>query len=331
MHGPRPSQRDLLRSPAVHVIASYARRLLSATDAAVARLADADDLEALHDSRVGLRRLRGWLQAFDSQLQLRRRQRCVLRRLAQATNPARDAEVCIQWLARLRSQLDTHTQSGVTGFLTYLAALRDNSYRRIRKELPPTWNKLSRRLQHAASAVKDSGHAHAIFLQAYSASLRDYATDFSATLERARLSPDAARIHRVRIAAKKLRYLLESILRWHPQAKGLVKELKALHETTGAIQDLQRFQALTQQAFLHLVDTRYRRLSVMYTDVGSDHRTLKHPDLTPGLLPLLWIGRAAYIKQAEYIARFKKDYLSRKRPACLTHLRKFMTQLTHPA
>ncbi len=324
------SQRDPLQSPAAQVIAGYARRLLRATDAAVARLDDAEDLEALHDSRVSLRRLRGWLQAFDSQLKLKRRQRRALRRLAQATNPARDAEVCIQWLAKLRTQLDPHAQPGVTGFLIHLAALRDNNYRRIRKELPPAWNKLLRRLQHAISAVKDSGHMHSIFLQAYIASLRDYAADFTIALDQARLSPDARHIHRLRIVAKKLRYLLESILRWQPRARGLVKELKALHETAGAIQDLQRFQELTEQTFLQLAGRRYRRLLVMYADVGADHRTLKHPDLTPGLLPLLWISRTACIKQAEYIVRFRKDYLSRKRPACVIHLRQIMNQLARP-
>jgi CHAD domain-containing protein len=324
----RVRRSDPLHRPAMAVIGGYAQRLLRATDVAVARLADANDLEALHDSRVCLRRLRGWLLAFDSQLKLKHRQRRALRSLAHDTNMARDAEVCIQWIAKLRTSLDSRPQAGVTGFINNLGALRDKNYRRIRMQLPPAWKLLSRKLQHTASVVHDSGRVQEIFLRVYAASLRDYAADFSNALERTRLSPDAARIHRVRITAKKLRYLLESTLRWHSQAKALVAELKALHKTAGDIQDLERIQALAEQVFLQQAGARYRRLLVLYTDVGADHRTLKRPDLTPGLLPLLLVSRAAYIKQAEYIARFKKDYLARKRPACVIQLQLLIIQLT---
>jgi CHAD domain-containing protein len=330
MNRPRMSRRDPLQSSAASVIGGYAIRLLRASDAAVTRLADPSDAEALHDARVCLRRLRGWLQAFDSQLKIKRRSRRTLRRLAQATNPARDAEICSQWLAQLRTKLDPSGQPGVTGFLADLGALRDKNYRYIRRELPSAWNRLSRKLLQNASTVKNSRHEKAVFLKAFIASLSEYAGNFDTALERARLHPDAYHIHRSRIAAKKLRYLVEAIMTRHPQSKLLVKELKVLHETAGAIQDLQRFQALSEQVFLRRAGIRYRRLLAMYADSGADHRTLKHPDLTPGLLPLLWISRAACIRQAQYIARFKRNYLSKKRPSCSMHLRQLMLLLTRP-
>ncbi len=322
----RTKRADPMQAPAAQVISGYARRLLRATDAAIARLANKNDLEALHDSRVSMRRLRGWLRAFDGKFKLKRGQRRELRRLARATNPARDAEVCMQWLARLRGDLDPRAQPGVSRFMLYLGSIRDQNYRQLRKRLPPDWNWLSHKLLHAAAALRDSKHQKANFLQVYAASLRYYAQNFIANREQARMRQDAMRIHRLRIAAKKLRYLLEYILPWRTSARPLVRELKALHETAGAIQDLQRFRSLSEQAFLHQAGARYRRLLAVYADPGADQRTLRHPDLTPGLLPLLWISRAASIRQAQYLARFRHDYLGRRRPACLLHLRQFLAE-----
>src|ERR1700680_3226326 len=81
-----------------------ARRLalayLDQAGAALPRLADPEDGEALHDLRVGLRRLRSCLASYPDQAggsvpgKLSRR----LRRLARATGPGRDAEVQIAWL-----------------------------------------------------------------------------------------------------------------------------------------------------------------------------------------------------------------------------------------
>ncbi|MDE2345394.1 MAG: CHAD domain-containing protein [Gammaproteobacteria bacterium] len=318
-------------SPSAQVISAYARRLLCATDAAVARLADKNDAEALHDSRVSLRRLRGWLRAFDDRLKLKRRQRRELRRLARATNQARDAEVCIHWLIKLRGELDSRAQAGVQRFTAYLSSSRDQNYRHIRKQLPHDWNRLSHKLQHMAIALGDSKHEKTIFQQAYSASLHIYAQNFITTREQACGHPDAIRIHRLRIAGKKLRYLLEYSLPWQSSVRPLVRELRVLHETAGAIQDLQHFRSLSEQAFLYQAGARYRRLLALYADPGADQRTLRHPDLTPGLLPLLWINRAACIRQAQYLERFRRNYLGRKRPACLLHLRQFLAVTSHQA
>src|ERR1700680_2117802 len=78
-----------------------ARRLalayLDQAAAALPRLADPEDGEALHDLRVALRRLRGCLESYADQLgdsvpkKLARR----LRRLARATGPGRAAQVAI--------------------------------------------------------------------------------------------------------------------------------------------------------------------------------------------------------------------------------------------
>src|SRR6202521_4568478 len=81
-----------------------ARRLalayLDDAAAALPRLADLEDAEALHDLRVAVRRLRSSLKAHHAQLgdsvpkKLARR----LRRLPPAPRAGRDAAVQIEWL-----------------------------------------------------------------------------------------------------------------------------------------------------------------------------------------------------------------------------------------
>src|SRR5918999_1214042 len=68
--------------------------------AARPRLADPADTEALHDFRVGLRRLRSCLRAYRDCLEdsVPKKLARKLRRLASSTGPGRDAEVQIEWL-----------------------------------------------------------------------------------------------------------------------------------------------------------------------------------------------------------------------------------------
>jgi CHAD domain-containing protein len=81
--------------------------LLADGDGAAARLAAGGDDEALHDFRVALRRLRSTLRAFRPWLKgsVERKMEKRLRRLAHATNDARDAQVQLQWIGEQRHAL----------------------------------------------------------------------------------------------------------------------------------------------------------------------------------------------------------------------------------
>jgi CHAD domain-containing protein len=313
-----------LQQPAGTVIHGHAERLVQEADAAILRLADPNDTQALHDSRVALRRLRGWYRAFESELPLKRKRRRALKRLARSTNRARDAEVGLEWLAVLERRMDPKALPGLARFTADLKALRDGDYRHIRQDLPIAWRELARKLKRAAAGSSATGP---VFLSVLMASLQAYAGAFSTALQRARRAPTPEHIHALRIAGKRLRYLMETILPWHPRASDFLREMKALHDTAGAIQDLQRLVDLSEHAFLRQAGARYRRLLTAYLDTEADHRTLKRPDFNPGLAPLLWICRAAGETQAEYIARFRKTYFGRKTPVCVRELRMLTTGL----
>src|ERR1700728_1590690 len=110
-----------------------ARRLaLSYLDQAVAalpRLSDSADREALHDLRVALRRLRSCLRAYAAHLgdsvprKLTRR----LRRIAGATGPGRDAEVQIAWLRKQMRGLARHQRSGGSWLVKALGAPKERA------------------------------------------------------------------------------------------------------------------------------------------------------------------------------------------------------------
>src|ERR1051325_8498431 len=91
---------DLLARPAGNAAALIGLTLLEGARAALGRLADPDDTEALHDFRVALRRLRSTLRGFRPELgdavpkKLQRR----LRDLARTTGAGRDAEVQLAWI-----------------------------------------------------------------------------------------------------------------------------------------------------------------------------------------------------------------------------------------
>jgi len=320
MDSRRLSASSPLQQPAATVVRGHTERLIQEADVAICRLADPNDVQALHDSRVALRRLRGWLRAFDIELSVKPKRRKALRRLARSTNKARDTEVSLEWLATLERKMYPKALVGLARFSTELRGMRDKDYRRVRRELPQAWRKLAHKMRRTALNGAGKGTPRP-FQQDFMASLQAYGQDFERALARARRTPTPPRIHALRIAGKRVRYLMETLLPWHPKAEGFMREMKALHDTAGAIQDLQRLIVLSEHSFLHQAGARYRRLLAQYLDGGADHRTLKRPDFTPSVEPLLWICRAAGQAQADYILRFKKTYLGRTTPVCIRELR----------
>src|SRR5438034_4318112 len=97
---------DLLEEPVERAAREIALRLLDKVEKERRRLDEPDDVEALHDFRVAVRRLRSWLRAFKGPLRgsVSGRHRDTLRAVARATNAGRDAEVHVEWL-RARAEL----------------------------------------------------------------------------------------------------------------------------------------------------------------------------------------------------------------------------------
>jgi len=234
-----------------------ARRLalayLDAAAAAVPRLADRDDGEALHDLRVALRRLRSCLDAYGAQLgdcvpgKLARR----LRRLAQATGPGRDAEVQLAWLRRQRADLArrNHRHRGGLGWMQERLERRqerayDALHGEVMRDFPRVERGLRRRLSVYRAEVRLDGGPAPGFAAAAAGILLQHAAALGHRLGRIAAAGEVRRAHRARIGAKRLRYLAEPLEKLlaaagRPAARAgeLVRRLKELQDLLGELHD----------------------------------------------------------------------------------------------
>ena len=219
----------------------------------------ARDAEALHDFRVALRRLRVVLKAFDPELKgsvptsVRRR----LRAMARATNPARDAEVQLAWLAAQRPRLYSRQRAGALLLKQQLTAARAQSVLAAADAFGPRAGrplaKLARALPLYTRAVRvalpdDHPEAAPTFAGTLASRVRAGAValgDGLSSLAAVRAGADvggAAReselAHEARLAAKRVRYLLTPVAKFIDGAPALLEWLRALQDEFGTLHDL---------------------------------------------------------------------------------------------
>jgi len=262
-------------APVAQSAAQIARSYLDDAAAAAARLGDRADAEALHDFRVAIRRLRvtvGAYMALHDGVSRKTRRR--LRKLARATNAARDAEVQLAWF-RNRSARFTPAQRGALAPVrARIRAWRRREQIRSHTKLLRRFEKLDRKLRQRLTTLESSGsdhHAH--FGATAAAALVRHADDLSARLGAVTSVSQAppAELHATRIAAKKLRYLLEPLQAGVPSAHVLLKRLKQLQDLLGAINDAHVLSdELDRAGVSAATDVLRVELASLFTTLQSD-------------------------------------------------------------
>ncbi|HUQ80121.1 MAG TPA: CHAD domain-containing protein [Gemmatimonadaceae bacterium] len=246
-----PPRITSLRESTHRVVRLVALEHLADATAARERLAKGSDDEALHDFRVALRRLRSWERAFrpyirdDVGKKLRRR----LGNLAQDTGASRDLEVHLAWLRDQRRSVGRRQRAGVAWLLETLTEQKESADAVLESDVDDRFNRLRDRLERRLSSyrerlqVRADGHASppAPFASALAPRVRDAGAVLHAQLEAIRSLRDDDQCHDARIAAKRLRYLLEPIGRLVPGADELVTQLKGLQDVLGDLHDAQVF------------------------------------------------------------------------------------------
>lgn len=234
------SRRWLDATPAV-AARGIALEWLRAAQQARRRLRDRTDAQALHDFRVALRRLRSTLRLYRPWLDehaLSRRLRRGLRRLARATNAARDAEVGLAWLGRQRRFLPRRVRAGVEWFADELHARRQAAYDDIGTRVLAEFDELLPRLKSALRAPARRARRPAPALRGAIADLvAKQIVALDGELSRVRSVDDAEIIHAARIEGKRLRYLLEPLAPGRADGKRCLKSLKQFQDTLGAFCD----------------------------------------------------------------------------------------------
>jgi len=235
---------DLLARPAEEALRRLALDQLARAAVARTQLVEGDREEALHDLRVALRRLRSLLRshrgvfAIDFPKKALRR----LGALARDTNPGRDAEVQLAWLATFASELKPGERAGHRELVRELTERRDESYRKVEREIVRDFTHLAEDLGTRLVAYQvrvDLEHPARppSFAVATRDALARGGAEFFDKLARIESVADETAGHAARIAAKRLRYLAEPVAPWIDEVRRPIDLLKALQDLLGELHD----------------------------------------------------------------------------------------------
>ncbi len=220
-------------------VAILRQRLVSLLKAMPA--AQAGDETSVHEARVASRRLRGALPVLGASADedaLDRAERRV-RRITRALGPVRELDVALLLLAELEGKAAAVPRA-ITRVREAVTAERHARRHEMLQEITPSrLNKLRKRLVKVAapdSPPVPPANELAEAIQQSGARARK----LRAAIEHAGGLYLADRLHRVRIAAKKLRYVLEIQLELtHSRATARLNRLKAQQDLLGRMHDLE--------------------------------------------------------------------------------------------
>jgi CHAD domain-containing protein len=206
------------------------------------RLSDPADDEGLHDFRVGLRRLRSCLKAYDAWLDVPRKLAKRLKRLAGSTGPGRDAEVQIEWLRGRSPHLSSHHRAGLSWLIARLEERMRGAYEEMEEEVADEFGKLEKDLRARLSIYRAEIHldaqAHRSTLAEVTAGiLHEQVEELESLLARVEEPSQVEEAHEARIRAKRVRYLLEPLTEEIPGAGPVVKRFKGLQDLLGELHD----------------------------------------------------------------------------------------------
>jgi CHAD domain-containing protein/CYTH domain-containing protein len=171
-----------------------------------------------------------------------------LRRLARGTNRGRDLEVHLAWLVEQRDRVGEAEQPGVSWVLERLTSAKRRAWDEMLQLDATLFPKVHDRLVVQLSAFRTTVCLDADLRRRSTAAVT--ASRMRATSRRLRRRLlgiqgylSATAIHRARIAAKHLRYLLEPFAAGVPDGGAVIDQLKTLQDTLGDVHDSHVFLA----------------------------------------------------------------------------------------
>jgi len=249
------SHPDLLAQPVERAARIVALDLLDSAAKARERLDDASDPGALHDFRVGVRRLRNWLRALRPWLDdsTPKRARRGLKKAARLTGDSRDAEVHREWIIAQRGALSVRQRRGMAWLLEKVDNEKQDSDQMVATRGVRAFDRahttLSRKLK--TYRMKIDAHADELprpFASVMAELLRAQAGKLAKRLTNIESYEDASCVHKARLAGKRLRYLLEPIAASVESADRLVSELADLQDVLGNWHDVHVFSEALAKA-----------------------------------------------------------------------------------
>lgn len=215
--------------------------------------AGTDDVHGIHDMRVASRRLRNTLRDFQPVLR-RRRLRAVrrrLRKIARRLGAVRDEDVALKALEKMAAEAPTELATAMDAFVVERRRRRRHAHHRLDEVIArDSISELPRELESALADAKRPGAERDVSSGEGAApedgTFRElgHTTIFrrlDEMLERATAlyTPfDTEALHRLRIAAKRMRYALELFsVCWDGPLLDLAKEVEDLQARLGDLHD----------------------------------------------------------------------------------------------
>jgi CHAD domain-containing protein len=259
----------LLERPADEAARLIALRLLSDVATARLRLGRPEDLEALHDFRVALRRMRSALRAWRPHLTgaISKRSRRRLRALARATGRSRDLEVHLAWVRSRATNLKDYQRPGADWLLTRMEARKVRADRRLQARLEDEFERTELRLRAGLSSVRvlvvpplavpHSATGGGVLGRL----IGDLGVELAHRLAAVRSIAGQVEAHQARIAGKRLRYVLEPLASKIEGAPAIITRLKTLQDGLGRLHDAHVFAGYLARALQTAAAEQARRVS----------------------------------------------------------------------
>ena len=299
--------------------------LLEEAASALEPMGNSEDDEALHDFRVGLRRLRSAIRAYRPYLKdsVPKKARRALRALAASTNAARDTEVQLAWIRAQGARLNETETSGLRWLIERLETNRDDNREEQLRSLTQDFNRIRKVLTKRLSFWKvrldvADQDKNPSFRKVTGAILLEQLAALNTQLDAIHAPEDNPQAHSARICAKQLRYLLEPLIRAVPGTKAFVKQFKGLQDLLGDLHDTNLMVLEIGAAMEASAIERARRLHELafqqndtvefspdQPDSNDQPVTPVGPDETPGLLALARLLRE---RRQRLFTQFKTEW-----------------------
>lgn len=326
---------DVLGRPVQEAARLFALAFLEEAQAAAPRLTQGDDPEALHDLRVGLRRLKSALRAYRPYLRgaLKKSLLRELRDLTDATGAGRDAEVLLAWVEAQRDGLLPREHSGLRWLVASLEHRRGEGYARVYGDVAPRFAVLAPKLRvglEMYSVPMRLGEKRGVRTLAVALAelVLAHADELAKKLAQARTVNDEDAGHGARIATKRLRYLLEPVHHLVPGADGLLRDLKALQDVFGELHDLYVLAHELGDAASCAAAERARRLhdlALAGDPGGKSTRRAVREDERHGLIAL---ATRVQVRRETLFRSVKRRFLGARAAALIDAAREVARELT---
>ncbi len=310
--------RDLLERPPEETARLLSLAFLEEATDAVERLKKGEDPEALHDFRVGLRRMRSCIRAYRPYLEgsITKKDRNRIKSLASSTNLARDTEVQLAWVQPQLGRLTDQQKVGVQWLIDNLNHRTESDQtphlQRVMTEFHRLRPKLVGRLTIVAFQLDPTQRdGRTSFVAVTGRLLIEYVDKLRKQLSEVHSVQDHEKIHDARINGKRLRYLLEPLRKEVPAARPFVKEMKTLQDVLGELHDTKVLEDEISVALEKSAIERARRIQEVLIQQPSktDGASVDVWEERHGLVELLRLLRA---RGKELFEKASAEFLGEK-------------------